>query len=359
MSYVEAEPADLVAGPLASVSASSRPEHVPSRLRNMRIAIVHEWLETFAGSESVLEQLLLCFPNADLFAVVDFLKPEDRRFLAGRTVKTSFIQRLPAAKRMFRSYLGLMPLAVEQFDMAGYDIIISSNHAVAKGVLTGPDQIHISYVHSPMRYIWDLQHQYLRQSGLRWGLKAIYTRWLFGRLRQWDVSSAQHVDHFIANSSYIGRRLKKAYARDATVIHPPVDVEHFGLGAQKDDFFLLAGRLVPYKRADLIVESFRMQPDRKLIVVGRKPLACAQPPKVPRTSSSGAKSARRSWSTLCSAPAQPCSALRRISALPWSKHRPAEHRSSPSGVAASPTSSIRTTSRRQACCSSVRRSSPF
>jgi glycosyltransferase involved in cell wall biosynthesis len=346
MSYVEAEPADLVAGPLASVSASSRPEHVPSRLRNMRIAIVHEWLETFAGSESVLEQLLLCFPNADLFAVVDFLKPEDRRFLAGRTVKTSFIQRLPAAKRMFRSYLGLMPLAVEQFDMAGYDIIISSNHAVAKGVLTGPDQIHISYVHSPMRYIWDLQHQYLRQSGLRWGLKAIYTRWLFGRLRQWDVSSAQHVDHFIANSSYIGRRLKKAYARDATVIHPPVDVEHFGLGAQKDDFFLLAGRLVPYKRADLIVESFRMQPDRKLIVV-------------PRTSSSGAKSARRSWSTLCSAPAQPCSALRRISALPWSKHRPAEHRSSPSGVAASPTSSIRTTSRRQACCSSVRRSSPF
>jgi glycosyltransferase involved in cell wall biosynthesis len=124
-----------------------------------------------------------------------------------------------------------------------------------------------------MRYIWDLQHQYLRQSGLRWGLKALYIRWLFGRLRQWDVSSAQHVDHFIANSSYIGRRLKKAYARDATVIHPPVDIEDFSLGTRKDDFFLLAGRLVPYKRADLIVESFRTQPERRLIVVGDGPEA--------------------------------------------------------------------------------------
>jgi glycosyltransferase involved in cell wall biosynthesis len=172
---------------------------------------------------------------------------------------------------MFRAYLGLMPLAVEQFDMSGYDVVISSTHAVAKGVLTGPDQLHISYVHSPMRYIWDLQQQYLRQSGLSRGVKSIYIRWLFGRLRQWDVSSAQHVDHFIANSSYIGRRLKKAYARDATVIHPPVDIERFGLGSRKDDFFLLPGRLVPYKRADLIVEAFRTQPDRRLVVVGDGP----------------------------------------------------------------------------------------
>ena len=273
MSYAEAEPADLVPEPLASVSAPTRPEHAPSRLRGKRVAIVHDWLETYAGSESVLEQLLLCFPDADLFAVVDFLKPEDRRFLNGRAVKTSFIQRLPAAKRIFRSYLGLMPLAIEQFDMSGYDVIISSNHAVAKGVVTGPDQVHISYVHSPMRYIWDLQQQYLKQSGLTWGLKSIYIRWLFGRLRQWDVSSAQHVDYFIANSSYIGRRLKKAYAREATVIHPPVDIERFALGKDRDrdDFFLLPGRLVPYKRADLIVESFRRQPNRKLIVVGDGP----------------------------------------------------------------------------------------
>ncbi len=273
MSYAQAESADLVPEPVAAVSANTRSEHAPSRLRGKRIAIVHDWLDTFAGSESVLEQLLICFPNADVFTLVDFLKPEERRFLDGHTVKTSFIQRLPGAKRLFRAYLGLMPLAIEQFDMSGYDVIISSSHAVAKGVVTGPDQIHISYVHSPMRYIWDLQHQYLKQSGLNWGLKALYIRWLFGRLRQWDVSSAQHVDYFIANSSYIGRRLKKAYARDATVIHPPVDIERFALHTQKDDFFLLVARLVPYKRADLIVETFRMQPDRKLIVVGDGPEA--------------------------------------------------------------------------------------
>jgi glycosyltransferase involved in cell wall biosynthesis len=273
MSYVEADPAGLAAGPLASLSIPVRPEHAPSRLRGKRVAIVHDWLETFAGSESVLEQLLLCFPDADLYAVVDFLNPADRGFLQGRQVRTSFIQRLPGAKHLFRAYLGLMPLAVEQFDMSGYDVIISSNHAVAKGVVTGPDQVHISYMHSPMRYIWDLQTQYLRQSGLKWGLKALYIRWLFGRLRQWDVSSAQHVDYFIANSSYIGRRLKKAYARDSTVIHPPVDIEHFTPGGRKDDFFLLAGRLVPYKRADLIVECFRKQPHRRLVVVGDGPEA--------------------------------------------------------------------------------------
>jgi glycosyltransferase involved in cell wall biosynthesis len=273
MPYAEAEPAGLVAAPLAAASQSVRPDHAPSRLRGLKVAIVHEWLETFAGSENVLEQLLLCFPDADLFAVVDFLKPEDRGFLRGRKVNTSFIQRMPGAKRLFRSYLGLMPLAIEQFDMAGYDVIISSNHAVAKGVLTGPDQIHISYVHSPMRYIWDLQHQYLKHSALRWGLKALYVRWLFARLRQWDASSAQHVDHFIANSTYIGRRMKKAYGRDAAVIYPPVDVEQFGLGGRKGDFFLLAGRLVPYKRADLIVETFRQQPGRRLIVVGDGPEA--------------------------------------------------------------------------------------
>ncbi|WP_284944662.1 glycosyltransferase [Acidisoma cladoniae] len=239
----------------------------------MRIAIVHEWLQTFAGSESVLEQLLLCFPSADVFAVVDFMKPEDRGFLKGRKVQTSFIQRLPAAKKLFRHYLGLMPMAIEQLDVSGYDLIISSSHAVAKGVLTGPDQIHVSYVHSPMRYIWDLQHQYLKQAGLRWGAKALYVRWLFARLRLWDVSSAQHVDHFIANSGYIARRIKKAYARDAVVIHPPVDIDGFAPRDQKDDFFLLAGRFVPYKRADLIVDSFRQQPHRRLVVVGDGPEA--------------------------------------------------------------------------------------
>ena len=238
---------------------------------DLRIAIVHEWLENYAGSERVLEQLLLCYPDADLFAVVDFMNEEERQFLRGRPVQTSFIQRMPFARRLFRNYLGLMPLAIEQLDLSGYDVILSSNHAVAKGVLTGPDQVHISYVHSPMRYAWDLQQQYLVQAGIERGVRSMYARWLFARLRQWDVSSAHHVDHFIANSAYIARRIQKAYRRDAAVIHPPVDVEHFSPGAAREDFYLLACRFVPYKRADIVVEAFAQTPERRLIVVGAGP----------------------------------------------------------------------------------------
>jgi glycosyltransferase involved in cell wall biosynthesis len=242
-----------------------------SRRASMRVAIVHEWLETFAGSERVLEQLLLCFPNADLFAVVDFMSEAERGFLQGRTVRTSLIQRLPFARRMFRHYLGLMPIAIQQLDMSGYDLIISSNHAVAKGVLTGPDQIHVSYVHSPMRYAWDLQHQYLSQAGIERGLRGMYARWLFARLRQWDVISSNHVDHFVANSAYIARRIRKTYRREATVIHPPVDLDRFVPGLDKEDFYLLACRFVPYKRAEVVVESFLHQPGRRLVVVGDGP----------------------------------------------------------------------------------------
>ncbi len=238
-----------------------------------RVAIVHEWLDTFAGSERVLEQLLRCFPSADLFAVVDFMPESDRGFLQGRKVRTTFVQRLPFAGRYFRHYLGLMPIAIQQLNLTGYDLVISSSHAVAKGVITGPDQVHISYVHSPMRYVWDLQHQYLHQMGIDRGLKSIYARWLFGRLRNWDVSTAHQVDHFIANSSYIARRIRRTYRRDAVVIHPPVDVDRFVPGGQKEDFFLLACRFVPYKRAEVVVESFARRRDRRLVVVGGGPEA--------------------------------------------------------------------------------------
>jgi glycosyltransferase involved in cell wall biosynthesis len=248
-------------------AASRRLGHVG----RLRVAIVHEWLDTYAGSERVLEQLLLCFPSADIFAVVDFMEEAERGFLQGRRVQTSFVQRLPFARRLFRHYLGLMPIAIQQLDLSGYDLVISSNHAVAKGVLTGPDQIHISYVHSPMRYVWDLQHQYLSQMGIDHGLKSMYARWLFGRLREWDVATAHQVDHFIANSNYIGRRIRRTYRREAMVIHPPVDVDRFFPDGNKEDFFLLACRFVPYKRADVVVESFAQQPHRRLVVVGDGP----------------------------------------------------------------------------------------
>lgn len=251
--------------------AAPAPKPLPTRIAGLRVAIVHEWLENYAGSERVLEQLLLCFPSADIFAVVDFVDEAERGFLQGRKVQTSFVQRLPFARRHFRHYLGLMPIAIQQLDLSGYDLVISSNHAVAKGVLTGPDQIHVSYVHSPMRYVWDLQHQYLSQMGMDRGLKGMYARWLFGRLRTWDVTTAHQVDHFVANSNYIARRIQRTYRRDSRVIHPPVNVDRFLPSCGKEEFFLMACRFVPYKRAEIVVESFARRRDRRLVVVGGGP----------------------------------------------------------------------------------------
>ena len=167
------------------------------------------------------------FPQAEVFAVVDFVPEASRGFLQGKPVHTTFIQRLPLARRLFRQYLPLMPLAVEQLDLSGFDIVISSSHAVAKGVLTGPDQLHVSYVHSPLRYAWDMQHEYLREAGMARGLKSLLTRWLLHRLRLWDVRTANGVDQFVANSAFIARRVRKAYRREAEVIYPPVDLSAF------------------------------------------------------------------------------------------------------------------------------------
>jgi glycosyltransferase involved in cell wall biosynthesis len=235
----------------------------------MRVAIVHDWLVAPGGAEKVLEQIIECFPDADLFSLVDFL--EDRRPLHGKPVTTSFIQRLPFARRHYDSYLPLMPLAVQQFDLADYDLIITSSHTVAKGVLVGPDQTHISYVHSPMRHAWDRQHEYLREAGLTRGPKSWLMRALLHYLRGWDSHSANGVDRLIANSQFVARRMMKTYRRDAAVIPPPVNVDEFELCTHKEDFYLTASRMVPYKRIDLIVETFSATPHRKLIVIGDGP----------------------------------------------------------------------------------------
>lgn len=250
-----------------------------SILNDLRVAVVHEWLVDYSGSERVLEQILLLFPQADLFALVDFLPPQLRGFIQNKSVRTSFIQKLPLARTKYRQYLPLMPIAVEQFDLSSYDLIISSSHAVAKGVLTGPDQLHISYVHSPIRYAWDLQHQYLKESGLDRGLKSAIARWFLHQIRIWDTRTANGVDGFVANSKFIARRIRKVYRREAQVIYPPVDVAKFTpLGdtpdtqqIPKEDFYLTASRFVPYKKVDLIVEAFSQIGDRRLIVIGDGP----------------------------------------------------------------------------------------
>lgn len=241
------------------------------RLQELKVAVVHEWFAKYAGSERVVEQLLRIFPQADLFAVVDFMDEDERAFLRGRPVTTSFIQRLPLARRGFRKYLPLMPMAVEQFDVSAYDLVISSNHAVAKGVITGPDQFHVSYVHTPIRYAWDLQHQYLKESGLTHGMKSRLARLVLHYLRLWDTRTAHGVDTFIANSNYVAKRIRKTYGRPATVIYPPVDIDRFSLQEQKEEFYLTASRMVPYKRMPLIVDAFAAMPDRNLVVIGDGP----------------------------------------------------------------------------------------
>lgn len=235
----------------------------------MRVAIIHDWLVVNGGAEKVLEQIIQCFPDADLFSLVDFL--EDRTPLCGKPVTTSFIQKLPFARRRYRGYLPLMPLAIEQFDLSAYDLVITSSFAVAKGVLVGPDQTHVSYVHSPMRYAWDLQHQYLKEAHLDHGARSWATRALLHYLRNWDARSVNGVDRLIANSDFVARRVMKVWRRDAAVVAPPVDVQRFEVCAQKEDFYLTASRMVPYKRIDLIVEAFAAMPERRLVVIGDGP----------------------------------------------------------------------------------------
>ena len=254
-----------------SVDVSDMPTSPNASLGSLRVALVHDWLTTYAGSERVLEQLITLFPSADVFTLVDTLDAPARDFLQGRPVRTSFLQHLPGVRRRFRQLLPLLPIAIEQFDLSAYDLVISSSHAVAKGVITGPDQVHVSYVHSPMRYAWDLQHQYLRQARLERGPVSWAVRVALHNLRVWDASSAPRVDTFVANSRFIARRIQKAYGRSSTVVHPPVDVERIPLGTSKGDFYVTASRMVPYKRIDLIVEAFGRLRDRRLLVIGEGP----------------------------------------------------------------------------------------
>jgi glycosyltransferase involved in cell wall biosynthesis len=237
----------------------------------MKIAVVCDWLVTYAGAERVLEQILNIFPDADLFALVDFLPDNQRYFIQHKKVTTTFIQHLPKAKKKYRNYLPFMPIAIEQLNLSAYDLVISSSHCVAKGVLTGPDQVHISYVHSPIRYAWDLQHQYLQEAGLTHGLKSKIARLILHYMRIWDSRTSNGVDYFIANSHFIAKRIWKCYRRKAKVIYPPVDIEKFEYCNDKEDYYITASRIVPYKKMDLIVEAFSHMPDKKLVVIGTGP----------------------------------------------------------------------------------------
>lgn len=237
----------------------------------MKKALIHDWFSTYAGAEKCVESFTNIWDDFEIYSLIDFLKSTDRdKILKGKRAHTSFIQKLPFAKDKYRNYLPLFPLAIERFDLSGYDVVLSSSHAVAKGVLTHSNQLHIAYVHTPIRYAWDLYHQYLRESGLDGGLKGMLAKYFLHKIRIWDASTANRVDYYIANSRYIARRIKKTYGKPSDVIYPPVDVDKFTLREAKEEFYLTASRMVPYKKIDLIVEAFS-QTDKKLLVIGDGP----------------------------------------------------------------------------------------
>lgn len=239
----------------------------------MRSAIIHDWLLSgVGGGEKVLQAIHQQFPSP-IYTLVHDLKQLKGTYFQDLKIFSSFIQKWPKAQTKYKSYLPLFPLAIEQFDLSSYELILSSSHCAAKGVITSPDQIHICYCHTPMRYAWDLMHEYLRESHLDRGFKGFLAKMFLHYLRGWDVHSSRRVDHFIANSQYVAKRIQKFYGREAQVIYPPVEVSFFQKEEKKDSYYLTASRLVPYKRIDLIVEAFSKMPDRKLVVIGDGPEA--------------------------------------------------------------------------------------
>jgi glycosyltransferase involved in cell wall biosynthesis len=236
-----------------------------------RVEYVHEWLTQWGGSEDVVRAMIAAMPGAALHATIDFLEDSDRQKLGGIPIRTTFLQRAPFVRHRFWNYLPVTPLAVEAHDLRKADVIVSSSHAFAKGVLTNAEQLHVSYVHSPMRYAWDLHHEYLEDYGLARGPKGLLARHLFHRLRLWDRQTADNVDLFLANSRHVQRRIWRTYRRVARVLNPPVAVSRFRFEPRKADHYVTVSRLVSYKRIDLLLEAFRAMAARKLVVIGDGP----------------------------------------------------------------------------------------
>jgi glycosyltransferase involved in cell wall biosynthesis len=241
----------------------------PLRGRAMKVALVHDWLDTWAGGENVLEHLAALFPGAPLFTLVDFFPQHARERLGAREISVSFLQRMPFARTSFRRYLPMFPRAIESFDLSRFDVVVSSSHAVAKGVRTNGSQLHLCYCYSPMRYAWDLRDQYLAQVGLHGGLRGRLVHRMLDRLAAWDLRTSTRVTTFAAISHYIADRIARCYDREATVIYPPVDIpQTSGELPREPGLYVTVSRLVPYKRIDAIAAAFRSLPDRRLVIVG-------------------------------------------------------------------------------------------
>ena len=236
----------------------------------MKLVLVHDWIIDLGGAEQCLRVFHNTWPEAPVYTLISNPESAVKMGFNIDQIHSSFLQRMPRAAKWHRHFLPLYPLAIEQFDLSPYDLILSSSHAAAKGVLAGSGQLHICYCHTPIRYAWDLYNQYLQEHHLQRGLKSALVRLVLHYIRMWDVAASSRVDHFIANSSYTARRIWRAYRREAEIIFPPVDVDRFAPTKNKDDFFIFVSRLVPYKRADLVVAAFTNL-DLPLLVVGDGP----------------------------------------------------------------------------------------
>lgn len=237
----------------------------------MKKALIYDWYTVYGGAERCNESFTNIWPDLDHFALVDFLDDHQREtILKGKSATTSFIQKLPFAKRHYRKYLPLFPYAIEQFDLNDYDLVLSCSSCVSKGVLTNHGQLHISYVLSPVRYAWDLYKQYLTEAKLDKGLKGFFAKWILHYLRSWDLSTANRPDYYITLSYHVAKRIKKIYGKESIVIYPPVDINAFTIYSETSDYYITSSRMVPYKKIDLIVEAFS-KTDLKLIVIGDGP----------------------------------------------------------------------------------------
>lgn len=221
-----------------------------------------------------MQEMIRACPNSAVYTLFDFLSEQERlEILSGRPLTVSGLNRLPGVRHYYRSLLLACTREIEKFDLSDHDVVLSSAAALAKGVITSPDQTHFAYVHSPARYAWDLTHEYIGGIGGIFGpVKRLIAQEMMHRFRKWDARTPNMVDHFIANSHFIKRRIWKVYRRDAEVIYPPVDVDRFVVADKpREDYFLFASRLVPYKRAPMVAQAFSQRPGLKLRIVGDGP----------------------------------------------------------------------------------------
>ncbi|MEA2016488.1 MAG: glycosyltransferase [Actinomycetota bacterium] len=234
-------------------------------LENKKTALIHYWLTGMRGGEKVVESICGLFPDIDIFTLVHN-RDKVSELINRHKISTSFIQKFPFAKKKYQTYLPFMPVAIEQFDLSDYDIVISSESGIAKGVLTNPETCHFCYCHTPMRYLWNMYFDYLRNERVGFFKRKIIER-VFNYLRVWDLATASRVDYFISNSNNVRKRILKYYRRDSEVIYPPVDVENMIFSAKKEDYYLIVSQLVSYKRIDIAVRAFN-QLKKELVIVG-------------------------------------------------------------------------------------------